>query len=110
MVDEYREGDIGKNPPPQLREMRRNMDIPSTMPAYLTLRASTDGTLWVQHYTREDEQPLWSAFRQDGRYLGDLDIPTGTRVLDIGDDYWVLLETDELDVEYVRVFELLKSQ
>ena len=42
--------------------------------------------------------------------LGDLDIPIGARVLDIGDDYWVLLETDELDVECVRVYELLKSQ
>ena len=84
--------------------------FPSTMPAYLTLRTSTNGTLWVQHYTRDDEQPRWSAFRDDGRYLGDLDIPMGARVLDIGDDYWVLLETDELDVEYVRVFELLKNR
>ncbi len=110
MVDEYREGDIGENPSPQLSEMRRNIDIPSTMPAYLTLRASTDGILWVQHYTRDEEQPRWSAFRDDGRYLGDIDIPMGARVLDIGDNYWVLLEADELDVEYVRVYELLKSQ
>jgi hypothetical protein len=64
----------------------------------------------VQYYTREDEQPRWSAFREDGRYLGDIDVPMGARVLDIGADYWVLLETDELDVEYVRVFEFIKSQ
>ncbi len=111
MVDEFREGANEESPPsPQNLEMRRNVNIPSTMPAYLTLQAGTDGTLWVQHYTREDEQPRWSAFRDDGRYLGDLDIPMGARVLEIGADYWVLLETDELDIEYVRVFELLKGQ
>ncbi len=110
MIDEYREGDADGNDEPQLREMRMSIDVPATMPAFQALRTSTDGTLWVQRYTREDEQPLWSAFREDGGYLGDLDIPVGARVLDIGDDYLVLLETDELEIEYVRVYELHKNR
>jgi hypothetical protein len=110
MVDEFRDGDPDEVDRPQLREMRMNIDIPSMMPAYLTLRTSTDGTLWVEQYALEGEQPRWSAFRDDGRYLGDLDIPMDASVLDIGENYLVLLETDELDVEYVRVFEFIKSQ
>ena len=110
MIDEYREGTGSRPLPPQILEMRANTEIPGTLPAYRTLMAGTDGTLWVQDYTDDDEQPRWSAFRDDGRYLGDLDVPMGARVLDSGDDYLVLLETDELDIEYVRVYELLKGQ
>ena len=110
LVDEFRDRDLGDNPPPQLREMTRTVEIPSVMPAYAELRSSTDGTLWVQNYTLPEEQPIWSAFRDDGRYLGDVVLPMGASALDIGDDYWVLVETDEFDVEYVRVYRMLKNR
>jgi hypothetical protein len=87
--------------------MRASMPIPETMPAYRSFIVSDNGSLWVQNYTRSSEQPSWAVFRDDGRYLGDVDTPMSARVMHIGDDFVLVSWEDELEVEYVQMYELI---
>ena len=47
-------------------------------------------------------------FHEDGRYLGAVETPIGARVTHIGDDFVLLISTDELGVEQVQMYELIK--
>jgi len=42
--------------------------------------------------------------------MGNVSVPTGRMVLDVSDDDVLLLWRDELDVEYVGLFDLIKPQ
>ena len=82
--------------------------FPETLPAYRSFIASDDGTLWVENYTRPSEQPSWAVFRDDGRYLGDVDTPMGAEVTHIGDDFVLVIWENELEVQQMRMYELIK--
>ncbi len=84
------------------------MPMPETFPAYRGFIASDDGDLWVENYTIPSEQPSWAVFRDDGRYLGDVDTPMGAEVTHIGDDFVLVIREDELEVQHVQMYELIK--
>ena len=104
----YREQMSESNMPAAVIRMRADMDLPETMPAFRRLVANDNGGLWVENYTRSSEQPSWAVFRGDGRYLGDVDTPMGAYVRQIGDDFVLVSWEDELDVEYVQMYELIR--
>lgn len=94
--------------------MRRRMEGTPTspsMPAYSAVQIDRLGNLWVEAFRAPDDDALrnWSVFDPDGRWLGDVVLPEGLEVFEIGRDYVLGKETDELDVEYVRVYALLKQ-
>ena len=84
------------------------MPTAETLPAYGSFIAGDDGSLWVENYTRPNEQPSWAVFRSDGRYLGEVDTPMGTQVTHIGDDFVLVIWEDELGVQQVQTYELIK--
>ena len=90
--------------------MRASVPIPQTMPAYRRFFAGDDGSLWVENYTltRASEQPSWAVFRDDGRYLGVVDTPMGAQVTHIGDDFVLVIWEDELEVQQVQMYDLIK--
>ena len=88
--------------------VRASMPIPETMPAYRSFIVSDDASLWVEHYTLPEEQPIWAVFRDEGRYLGDVQTPIGARVTHIGDDFVLVVWEDELGLEQVQMYELIK--
>jgi len=47
-------------------------------------------------------------FRNDGPYLGEVDTPMGTQVTHIGDDFVLVIWEDELGVQQVQMYELIK--
>ena len=116
MEDEYRErdsrssADISSTVSAARSRMRASVPIPETMPAYRSFTVSDDGSLWVENYiyTRASEQPSWAVFHHDGRYLGAVEAPMGARVTHIGDDFVLLIRTDELGVQQVQMYELIK--
>ncbi len=107
IAEAYRERMSGSNMPPAFARLRAGMGLPETMPAFGRIVTSDNGGLWVQNYTLPDEQPSWAVFRDDGRYLGDVDTPMSARVLHIGDDFVLVSWEDELEVEYVQMYELI---
>ncbi len=110
MEDEYRERDSGSTVSAARSRMRASVPIPETMPAYRSFTVSDDGSFWVENYiyTRASEQPSWAVFRDDGRYLGVVETPIGARVTHIGDDFVLLIRTDELGVQQVQMYEIIK--
>jgi hypothetical protein len=86
----------------------------ATLPAFggpggetSSLRLDPAGILWVQEYQIDRDEPgAWQAFDRDGVFVGRLELPDRSTLLDVGAD-WVLLRTlDELDVEHVQLYGL----
>lgn len=85
------------------------MSFPATMPAYSRVLVDAAGNLWVAEYRRPgDDLPRWTVFDLDGRMLGTIDMPQGFSPSEIGSDYVLGTIRDELDVERVRLYELVR--
>ncbi len=95
-----------------LQRQADEWEYPETKPAYAAeLKGDQAGNVWVPAYEIEQGTATrWSIFDPDGRYLGDLTTPARFRVLEIGDDYVLGVWRDDLDVEYLRRYELRKPQ
>lgn len=80
------------------------------VPTHTELIFDRLGNLWVENYRHpwEASPRMWSVFGRDGRWLGDLELPDGLQVYEIGDDYMAGIERDDMGVEYVRVYALEK--
>ncbi len=69
------------------------------------------GNVWVQQFEIPGSPSrTWSVFGADGEWLGDVDVPDRFRPLEIGDDYVLGRYGDELDVEHIQLWELVKPQ
>jgi hypothetical protein len=80
-----------------------------TFPAFSAVRTDTEGNLWAKEYGRPtDEQPRWSVFDREGRWLGTVETPAGFTVHQVGPDWILGIEKDELEVEHVRMYPLVK--
>lgn len=66
--------------------------------------------IWVERFRVDrDGAARWSVFDPDGRWLGDVETPAGLRIMDISENAIIGLTRDDLDVEYVHVYELVKG-
>lgn len=100
--------------PEGLRQMTQAMvdhlPFPETMPSLSEVRVDTEGNIWAQDYQAWDtDAPRWFVFGRDGQLLGDLSMPVGFRVYQIGSDYVLGRRIDELEIEHVDVYSLEKS-
>ena len=92
------------------QSMFAEMPVPETMPAYSGLIVDLEGNLWVGDYRRPgDDQPRWTVFDPDGAMLGVVETPQRFRIFEIGSDYVLGRGADELDVEHIQIYELLKN-
>lgn len=100
--------------PPGLREQPRA----STLPVLKSINLDADGNLWVEPHSRHGaEVPPFEVYAADGTWLGTVALPPGLQLVnsvgiptgfDIGDDYILGVWQDELGVEYVRMYGLVK--
>jgi hypothetical protein len=75
------------------------------------LRVDAAGTLWIQDYPGpRDTEIAWRRFTSDGRYIGVAMLPARLEVFEIGKDYVLGLQRDDLDIEYVQLFGLGTSE
>ncbi len=87
----------------------RDMPMPETLPPYHMIEVDTDLNLWVQDYSAgENAANEWSVFDPQGAWLGTVSMPPGFELYEIGADYILGKETDELEVEYITVYALVK--
>ena len=111
IADDYRTRLLEGNSrlPGSLRRQRADMPLPETMPAYMGFLVDDIGNLWVREYTRSSEPQSWVVFDPEGRFLGHVDMPTEDGwPTHIGADFVLGTWNDEMDVEYVKVYELIK--
>lgn len=107
----YRDGELrGVSDPNRHRSIERwlaELEFPQTFPAYAALHTDADGRLWVQRYPRPGEDGTeWAVFGTEGEWLGDVAMPVGLEVYEIGRDYVLGGWRDELGVNYVRRHEI----
>jgi hypothetical protein len=93
------------------------MTFPATHPVLSwngSMLVSTSGDIWVQHagaptaVGTAEASPTWSVFDREGRWLGEVQIPVSFRPMDVGEDQILGVATDELGIEYVQRYELVK--
>lgn len=95
----------------RIEQSLADVDFPETMPAYGPLQVDALGNLWVEmyhEYRDPQENSSWSVFDPEGRWLGVVETPAGLEIQEIGADYILGVWRDELDVEHVRLYGLLK--
>jgi hypothetical protein len=107
------EREIAGHDEDETRTVLRILDdipMPASLPPYRTIEVDAGGNVWVQEYTvGPDAANTWSIFDPLGRWLGSITLPNGAELIEIGIDYLLTKEEDELDVEYIRVYALLKA-
>ncbi|MGD8727966.1 MAG: hypothetical protein PVH40_09990, partial [Gemmatimonadales bacterium] len=83
--------------------------IPETMPAYDALEIDDAGNLWVREYSWADGvRREWTVFDAAGHMLGTVTTPANFGITQIGTDFLLGVWEDELEVEHVRAYELIK--
>ena len=105
--------------PPQvdgLRQMWRERSRAPKLPVLRSVHVDAAGNLWVApYYIAGAEPPPFEVHAPDGTWLGSVALPPGLQrgfvqyqapYMEIGADYVLGVWTDELDVQYVRVYRL----
>ncbi len=88
----------------------RDIPVPETFPAYGGIAVSVEGYLWVRAYDVPGNQANnWSVFDAEGTLRGTVELPPHLEPLEIGPNYVLGLWRDADDVEYVQLYELIKS-
>lgn len=92
----------------QLTQILASMPTPEFRPAFAGLLADTEGNLWAQESALPGEPNGWTVLDGDGRMLGTVELPQSFRPLQIGADFVLGVATDDLDVQRVLMYELVK--
>ncbi len=90
-------------------------------PHYVAFLWDELGYLWVRRYNWTKDNNWtgrrcntgpgeWWIFANDGRWLGSVHVPDAVDPAQIGPDYVLAIHRDELDVERVRMYELVKPK
>jgi hypothetical protein len=92
------------------RQELDDYDYPAQAPAFgSAILVDTQGDLWVPEYSVRIQQGMeWQVFDPEYRLLGKVESPARFTPRYIGDDIVLGVWRDELDVEYVRGYELIK--
>jgi hypothetical protein len=92
--------------------MLDQVTVPETRPHYGQIVLDRVGNVWVRlgpSTGTASETADYLVFDPTGTLLGTVVVPAA-RVLEIGDDYVMGIYRDELEVEYLHVYELMKTQ
>ncbi len=97
----------------RFRDFLSDLPRPETAPAYQDFIVDRLGNLWVSRLDqgargRFTWAPDWKVFDPEGRWLGTVMMPEHFEPMDIGEDLVLGVVTDDLDVQQVRVYALLK--
>jgi len=95
-----------------IREIRRafaEIQRPEFFPTHDELRVDLSGNVWLRHFAQLPAPTrTWSVFSETGPFLGEVTVPSAFRITEIGADWILGVWRDELDVESVREFRLIK--
>jgi hypothetical protein len=107
-VDAYRTLVVEAYPEERHEVMLSAFDHPATpevLPAYVRLVAAEDGTVWVARFSSEDP---WDVYGVAGDLLGGVRVPEDFIPMSIRGDRVAGVWLDELGIEYVQVYEVLR--
>jgi hypothetical protein len=92
-----------------IERLLRDVPSPAVMPAYSALHVDADANLWIRPFAPPGEEALdWFVFDAEDRWLGLVTMPPRLTVMEIGRDYVLGVYRDALDVEHVRLHDLVR--
>lgn len=94
-------------------EVAPNVPLVDAFPAFAGAVGDALDHLWIAEFERPGEEydgMLWTVFDREGRVLGLIETPEGLTIFEIGEDYILAKVTDALDIEYVRLWGLTRSE
>ena len=109
----YRAAEVPEQFVEEARRHFQSVPLAKFFPAFTSVMTDAAGHLWVEEYEfpREDRPGvLWTVFDSEGRVLGFVETPEGLRIFEIGEDYILGTMEDELEVEYVQIWPLERSE
>ena len=81
------------------------------VPYFGSILGDPDGNLWVQDYsTPFFLNRTWSVFDPSGQWLGEVQMPEGLRVTDIGEDYIMGITMDDDGVQGLQSYKLDRGE
>ena len=99
-----------------LRRMWRGFPRAPRLPVLRSIHVDGTGHLWLQpYYVAGAEPPPFEIHAPDGTWLGSVSLPPGLHrafiqyqapYMEIGEDYVLGVWTDDLDVQYVRMYRM----
>lgn len=91
------------------RQLVREAPLPEYLPVYRDILVDSMGDVWVERYRAPGETiPTWEVFRGDGTWLGAVETPQRFQIMEIGADYLAGVFRGEFDVQYVRIYALVR--
>ena len=101
---------VPENLLPSLRRSLESLPLPEFFPPYKGMFVDAGLNVWLQEYPTRPELPNdWSVFDSTGRWLGVVTLPGRFEIYEIGLDHLVGKEVDDLGIERVTVYRLLKE-
>lgn len=95
----------------QMREFFNGMreDFGGTRPLFGQVRVDREGNVWLGvNQLFGPIQPLVEVIASDGEWLGSVQLPGPARILDVTADHILLVEQNDLDMEAVALYRVLK--
>lgn len=87
-------------------------DHPATFPAFSAIFIDRLDHVWVRHpppVQGDSDSPVnWDIYDSDGVFLGELTLPVGLSLHDVGEDYILGVKYDSLGVERVQLHALTR--
>lgn len=80
-----------------------NAPVPPEAPFFMDIVVDRTGNAWLREPSSAP-MTLWHVYAADGRKLATVRMESNLRLLDVGEQHVVALETDSLGVQYVRVY------
>ncbi len=113
MVDAWVARSTGDMPPEQAAEVAaglRSMPLPEQRPPFGLSFSDEVGNLWLADFDdMVPPQESWSVIAPDGDVLARVTLPEGFAPYAAGDDWILGRERDDLDVEHVTMYRLVKG-
>ena len=96
----------------QLQSAFDDLPLPDSVPAIGAMRFDRSGNLWVKRRRPSKEDgAAYDVLGPDGDWLTSITIPAEIeRIFEIGEDHLLGLWRDQMDVPYLRVYQLLKPE
>lgn len=96
---------------PSMERLLSQLPYPDRLPPYEAFLADGAGHLWVADYRTDPEADRsWRVFSPEGGLLGTVTLPGRLEPLQIGEDFLLGRWTDELEIESVRIYPLIKGR
>lgn len=95
----------------QVRARQADTPRPETFPAFSDVLVDPLQNLWVQVFQppAEEAPRAWAVFDAYGTFLGYVETPAGLTVFQIGMDFVLGVQSDDLGVEHVQTWPMIRG-